>query len=113
MNKEFYKNWRNQARKGLLELAILNDINKRKMYAYEIEKKFCKSQGVVLSAGSIYNILKRFKNQKLVKTRVDNSPNGPKRKYYKLTKLGYETLVQMNGSWHAIRKALDSIEKGI
>ena len=113
MNTEFFSNWNNQARKGLLELAILNDIHNRKMYAYEIEKKFCKSQGLTLGIGSIYNILKRFKQQRLVTTWVAKSPDGPKRKYYKLTKSGYETLTQMNASWHAVKKALDTIEKGI
>ncbi len=40
------------------------------------------------------------------------SPDGPKRKYYQLTKTGQETLVQMNVYWQAVKTQLDSIEEG-
>jgi len=112
MNKLFFINWNKQIRKGLLELDILNDIRNRRMYAYEIERKFRKSQGLLISRGAIYNILKRFKQHRLVRTEVTKSPDGPKRKYYQLTKLGRETLVQMNACWQAIKQQADSIEKG-
>ena len=112
MNTVFFRNWNKQIRKGLLEIAILNDIRNRRMYAYEIERKFRKSQGLLLSQGAIYNILKRFKRQRLVVTTETKSPDGPGRKYYQLTKTGHKTLVQMNACWQAIKKQLDSIEKG-
>ena len=111
-NALFYKNWTNQARKGLLELAILNDIHNRKMYGYEIERKFSKSQGLLISEGAIYNILRRFKKHGLVKTTQMKSPDGPKRKYYQLTQTGRQTLAQMNGYWQAISQVLDRIERG-
>ena len=92
MNALFLRNWNKQIRKGLLELAILNDIHNRGMYAYEIERKFRKSQGLFLSRGAIYNILKRFKQQRLVSISVTKSPDGPKRKYYQLTAAGRDAL---------------------
>ena len=98
-------------RKGLLELSILNDIRNRRMYGYEIERKFRKSEGLFISGGAIYNILRRFKKQGLVKATEVKSPDGPKRKYYQLTGLGNETLVQMNGYWQGIRKQAESIAK--
>ena len=111
-NASFYKNWTKQARKGLLELAILNDIHNRKMYGYEIERKFRKSQGLLISEGAIYNILRRFKKRGLVKTTQIKSPDGPKRKYYRLTQTGRQTLALMNGYWQAISQVLDSVENG-
>jgi len=54
-------NWTSQVRKGLLELAILNDIGRRRMYGYEIERKFCKREDLLLSEGTIYMILRRFR----------------------------------------------------
>jgi PadR family transcriptional regulator PadR len=112
MNAKFFDNWTNQIRKGFLELAILNDIHNQRMYGYEIEKRFCKSQGLLLSSGTIYNILKRLRAQHLVKTIEKKSPDGPKRKYYRLTTTGRETLAQMNNYWHAIERQADFIKKG-
>jgi PadR family transcriptional regulator PadR len=112
MNVVFFKNWTNQARKGLLELAVLSDIRNRKMYGYEIERKFRKSEGLLISEGTIYNILRRFKQQGLVKTTQMKSPDGPKRKYYQLTRTGRETLAQMNTYWQAIKRQADFIERG-
>ena len=110
MNAKFFNNWINQIRKGLLELTILNDIRNRKMYGYEIEKKFCKSHGLILANGAIYKILQRLKKQRLVKTAETKSPDGPKRKYYQLTNTGRETLAQMNAYWQALENQADSIK---
>jgi len=112
MDTESFKNWQIQIRKGLLVLSILNDIRKRRMYGYEIERKFRKSHGLFISDGTIYQILRRFKQQHLVKTTQIKSPDGPPRKYYELTKTGRETLVQMNIYWYALLRQAKSTEKG-
>lgn len=111
MNISFLKNWTNQIRKGLLELSILNDIRNRRMYGYEIERKFRKSKGLLISDGTIYQILRRLRQQCLVKTHTKKSLDGPPRKYYELTTTGYETLAQMNAYWQAFTKQTHSIEK--
>ena len=112
MNAVFFRNWTGQVRRGLLELAILNDIAYRRMYGYEIERKFARSQGLLLSDGMIYLILRRFRRHGLVKTTLTRSPDGPKRKYYQLTAGGHETLAQMNAYWQAIGGQMDAIGKG-
>jgi len=112
VNAKFFENWTNQIRRGLLELSVLNDIRHRRMYAYEIEKKFRKSQGLLISDGTIYHILHRLKAHRLVSITEVKSLDGPKRKYYKLTKEGHETLAQMNAYWYAHKEQADSIEGG-
>jgi len=112
MNAVFFRNWTNQVRKGLLELTILNDIRNRRMYGYEIQRKFRKSEGLLISEGTIYSILRRFRKHGLVTVTQAKSPDGPKRKYYHLAKLGRQTLVQMNSYWQAIRQKADSIKRG-
>jgi PadR family transcriptional regulator PadR len=112
MNAEFFSNWTRQVRKGLLELAILNDINRRRMYGYEIERKFGKAQGLLLSEGTIYMILHRLRRQGFVKTRQARSPDGPRRTYYELTTAGQEMLARMNGYWQAIARQVGSLGKG-
>ena len=112
MDAEFFKNWVSQIRKGVLVLSILNDISNKRMYGYEIERKFRKSYGLFISDGVIYKILRRLQHQHLVKTTRTKSPDGPPRKYYELTKTGQETLVQMNAYWQALLKQTKSIEEG-
>ena len=112
MDAKFFRNWQSQIRKGLLVLSILNDISNRGMYGYEIERKFRKSHGLFISDGTIYRILKRLKQRRLVKAAQIKSPDGPPRKYYKLTKTGRQTLSQMNAYWRAFSGQASSIEKG-
>jgi PadR family transcriptional regulator PadR len=112
MDAGFFRTWVSQIRKGSLVLAILNDIRNRRMYGYEIERKFRKSHGILISEGTIYQILRRLRKHNLVKTTKTKSPDGPPRKYYELTKNGKETLAQMNAYWQALLKQTNSIEKG-
>ena len=112
MNSRFFDNWTNQLRKGVLELCILNDIRNRRMYGYEIVGKLLKIEGLVISKGTIYPILSRLKRQGLVTTSIRESPEGPSRKYYKLTQQGKKMVCQMNAYWQAIRNETDSVEKG-
>ena len=112
MNAKFFDNWTNQLRKGVLELCILNDIRNRKMYGYEIVRRMRKIEGLIISEGAIYPILSRLKRQGLAETSIQESPDGPARKHYKLTKAGEEMVSQMNAYWQAISGATNSIEKG-
>ena len=112
MNTKFFDNWTNQLRKGVLELCILNDIRNRKMYGYEIVRRLREIEGLIISEGAIYPILSRLKRQGLVETSIKESPDGPARKYYKLTKQGEAMVSQMNGYWQAISGMTNSIEKG-
>lgn len=112
MNAKFFDNWTNQLRKGVLELCILNDIRNRKMYGYEIVKRLRKIEGLIISEGAIYPILSRLRGQGLVKTSIKESPDGPARKYYKLTQQGQEMVSQMNAYWQAVSSGMDSIENG-
>jgi PadR family transcriptional regulator PadR len=112
MNAKFFDNWTNQLRKGVLELCILNDIRNRKMYGYEIVRRLRKIDGLIISEGAIYPILSRLKRQGLVETSIQESAEGPARKYYKLTKEGEEMVAQMNAHWKAMSGVTNSIEKG-
>ena len=111
MNAKFFDNWTNQLRKGVLELCILNDIRNRKMYGYEIIRQMRKTEGLIISEGAIYPILSRLKRQRLVETFLQESPDGPARKHYKLTKQGEKMIAQMNNYWQAISNATNSIGK--
>ena len=111
MDAKFFDNWTNQLRKGVLELCILNDIRNQKTYGYEIVRRLRKIEGLIISEGAIYPILSRLRRQGLVETSIQESSEGPARKYYKLTEQGEEMVSRMNAYWQAINAVMDSIEK--
>ena len=112
MVTEPFDNWTTQLRKGLLELCILNSIRKDRLYGYDIVRKLRAVPGLVVSEGTIYPILSRFKRQGLVRTSVEESPEGPPRKYYRLTEHGENLLKAMNEYWDAVSAGADAIQRG-
>ncbi len=109
MEDKFYDNWSTQLRKGMLELSILNAIRDNSLYGYDIVRKLRKINGLVISEGTIYPILGRLKREKLVKTTLQESPEGPARKYYHLTEAGQTMLERINAYWDQIKTGTDSL----
>lgn len=103
---DLFDNWTTQARKGILELTVLTALADRDRYAYELVKSITQNPGLGISEGTIYPLLSRLRVQGLVVTRLEESPEGPARKYYSLTPEGRETLGMMEAY-------LDSILKGV
>lgn len=112
MQNGFLENWRVQLRKGLLELCILSAIGEEKCYGYDIVRKLKAVEGLVIGEGTIYPILSRFRKQGLVEATLEESPDGPARKYYKLTKFGRECLNEMNAAWTRIEAGVDHLCNG-
>ena len=106
------ENWTTQLRKGVLELCILNIVGCDRVYGYDIVRQLRESGALVVSEGTIYPILGRLKRDGLVKTSLEESPEGPARKYYELTRRGEEQLTAMNTSWHGLTEAVAGLRKG-
>src|SRR4030095_2634426 len=98
----FFDNWITQLRKGMLELCILNSINGRRLYGYDIVKSLRGTDGLVISEGTIYPILSRLHREGLVSSDLEESTEGPPRKYYQLTRAGRLQLARMNQYWLSI-----------
>jgi PadR family transcriptional regulator PadR len=82
------------------------------MYGYEIERKLRKSHGLLLGRGVVYKMLRRFVRYCLVSVTEVKSPDDPRRKYYLLTDLGHDTLIQMNAYWDAIKQQAEAVAGG-
>jgi PadR family transcriptional regulator, regulatory protein PadR len=95
-------NWTTQLRKGLLELCILNIVGLDRVYGYDIVKQLRGLDGLVISEGTIYPILSRLKRDGLVRTSLEESPEGPARKYYELTGRGEKLRDDMNAYWKSL-----------
>lgn len=105
-------NWTTQLRKGVLELCILNIIGHRRIYGYDIVRRLRDVDALVVREGTIYPILSRLKGDGLVRTSLEESPEGPARKYYELTRRGEQLLEQMNGYWDVLNRGMSDLRNG-
>lgn len=111
MNDGFAENWTTQARKGVLELAVLNALRGGpQLYGYEIVKRLRRVRGLVIGEGTIYPIMSRLQRERLVESSLEPSPEGPARKYYRLTPMGEATLARMNAIWDAITDGVEELQ---
>lgn len=94
-----------QFKKGVLELIVLLSINKKDMYGYELIMEV--SKVVDVNDGTIYPLLKRLTNEKYAETYLVESTEGPSRKYYKITEIGKERLLELNNSWNSFQEAVN------
>jgi len=97
-----------QMRKGILDFLILSIIGKGDVYASDILKTLKKSRLIVVE-GTLYPLLSRLKNEKLIAYHWIESKSGPPRKYYKLTNIGKEALNSMQHVWGQISSAVENI----
>ena len=99
-----------QMRKGVLEYCILTVLNQRDGYASDIINKLKDAQLIIVE-GTLYPLLTRQKNAGLLSYRWEESPQGPPRKYYRLTDRGREFLKDLDTSWEDLVDAVKSIQK--
>lgn len=111
MPDDVLDNWQVQVRKGLLELCVLNALREGKQYGYDIVKQLRALDGLVIGEGTIYPILSRFRKQGLVESTIEESPDGPPRKYYRLTPTGRRAIVQMNDAWDKIDQGVRALRR--
>ena len=101
--------WTTQLRKGALEFAVLTALNGDRLYGYDIVRILRRYEGLMIADGTVYPILSRLKADGLVKATIEESPDGPARKYYELTARGRATLEEMSASWEALVSSMAAL----
>ncbi|MBR3167413.1 MAG: PadR family transcriptional regulator [Erysipelotrichaceae bacterium] len=86
-----------QFKKGVLDLCVLNQLVREDRYGYELTELISKELEV--TAGTLYLILKRIKDDGYVTTYLQESDSGPARKYYHLTEKGRDYLQKQKAEW--------------
>jgi len=86
-----------QFKKGVLELCVLAVLDDKDCYGYELVNEI--SQDIDISEGTIYPLLRRLKSDGFVTTYLQESQQGPPRKYYSITALGRSTKEKLQGEW--------------
>ena len=70
-----------------LKTAILKMAGKGEFYGYEIHKKL-QQKKIEVGIGRLYSILAEMKNDGLLKDRWEKSQSGPRRRIYRIAKMG-------------------------
>jgi len=105
-------NWMTQLRKGLLELCIFNLLAQGELYGYDLVKKLGLIPGILITEGTIYPLLSRLRKGGLLETRLEESPAGPARRYYRLSTDGERVLKLMNLYWRDLAKGVEAYIEG-
>jgi len=109
---DFFDNWTVQVRKGLLELCILNALAGEERYGYDLVKTLVAIPGLGVTEGTLYPLLSRLRVQGLISARLEESPEGPARKYYALTKDGRKIMAAMNDYLETLNQGANTLRNG-
>lgn len=99
-----------QFKKGILELCVLTILERRDCYGYELVNEI--SKNISISEGTIYPLLRRLKDEDLFTTYLQESQEGPPRKYYKLTDHGRAMKEDLLEEWNSFVEGVNHILKG-
>lgn len=86
-----------QFKKGVLELVVMMVVSKKDIYGYELVKEVCNI--VHVNEGTIYPLLKRMTNESIFETYLQESTEGPPRKYYRITARGLVVMKEIKTEW--------------
>lgn len=103
------KHMNSQFKKGVLELIVLLSVNKKDMYGYELVNEV--SKVVNVNEGTIYPLLKRLTNEHYFETYLEESKEGPPRKYYRLTASGRNQKQLLLKEWNAFHEQVNAFIK--
>jgi PadR family transcriptional regulator, regulatory protein PadR len=96
-----------QFKKGVLELCVLTMISRKDYYGYELVEEI--SKVLEISEGTLYPILRRLTDEKYFETYLQESSEGPPRKYYKITKLGKDSQKELLKQWLEFNKQIEKL----
>lgn len=98
-----------QFKKGVLELLVLLIVQDKDMYGYELVEAVSKI--VEVNEGTIYPILKRLTNENYFETYLEESKEGPTRKYYHITALGKKRCKEQKKEWEHFANSVNEFIK--
>lgn len=100
-----------QIRRGVVELAVLDLLAQGERYGSQIVDELSSQAALALTAGTVYPLLSRLLKAGLIDSTWQESPVGPPRKYYRLTRHGRAAHAAQRDAWVAVRDALDGLLK--
>ena len=108
MKNEFLKNWDTQLKKGLLPFFVLQALNQKECYGYELIQTLKNSLGIEVTESTIYPLLIRLMKDSLLVFKWVEQQSGIPRKYYFITDEGKSNLTAMQ---EGIEELIEKIKK--
>jgi PadR family transcriptional regulator PadR len=96
-----------QFKKGVLEICVLSVLAHKDCYGYELVNEI--SQRIDISEGTIYPLLRRLKDDGFVTTYLQESVEGPPRKYYRLTESGRNEEHEQKEEWMRFAASVNAL----
>jgi len=101
-----------QMRRGAIEYCVLALLRDEDLYGLELTRRLAEADGLVTSEGTVYPLLTRLHREGLVEATWEESPTGPPRRYYRITKDGRSALKTFLGQWERFRTTVDALLDG-
>jgi PadR family transcriptional regulator, regulatory protein PadR len=99
-----------QFKKGVLEICVLSVLARKDCYGYELVGEI--SKRIDISEGTIYPLLRRLKDEGYVTTYLQESVEGPPRKYYCLTESGRNEEHALREEWMRFAASVNALLEG-
>ena len=100
--------------KGSTTLLILNLLEKKNLYGYQLIKKLSEESENIfkLKEGTLYPILHGLEEKGFISSYWDDT-TGKKRKYYSITKQGKKQLKESKEEWKVFSGAVNKVIGGV
>ncbi|MUK89373.1 PadR family transcriptional regulator [Ornithinibacillus sp. L9] len=97
--------------KGSTSLLVLQLLNERDMYGYELVKEMDKrsEHHLQMKEGTLYPALHKLEKQEYIECYWKNQEKGPARKYYRITAQGQEILEEKTSEWHRYVQVMNNL----
>ena len=89
----------------------MNALAEKERYGYELVKTLVAVPGLGVTEGTLYPLLSRLRVQGYISARLEESSEGPARKYYALTKAGHEVMGAMNAYLESLNKGMRKLQE--
>lgn len=98
-----------QFKKGVLELCVLVLIHRKDRYGYELAQAV--SRHIEIAEGALYPLLRRLVSDGYCTTYLQESTEGPPRKYYRLTETGQRYMSELESEWNEFVSSVSNLLK--
>lgn len=97
--------------KGSTSLILLQLLNERDMYGYELVKELEQrsDNGFSVKEGTLYPALHKLEKQEYIECYWREQEKGPARKYYRITNPGKALLAEKTKEWQDFVKVMNKV----
>lgn len=99
-----------QLLKGVLDGCVLQIIAKEEIYGYELVQRLKTADFVNIVGGTVYPLLQKLEKKGMISSQMKPSPDGPPRKYFKITEKGTVYLSDFWDEWHDLVLKVSELE---